>query len=952
MLFSYIFAKYFNISVMFMKILTAFILSITISNCVQSQIITVDPPFPTADEPATIYFDATGTALEGYTGDVYAHTGVTIDENQWQYVIAGWTENIPKAKLTRVEPNLYSLNLVPTIRNYYEVPASDQITELCLVFRSSDTDLQTSPDIFYDVYGLELAIVITQPETSSFIVQLDDTVHVEWNTNLADSSFLYLDDQLIFADTGSSFSYDIPVTGYGTKEVTAIAKDALFTVSDQFKFFVRKEVTVEALPEGIRDGINYMNDTTVVLCLYAPEKEYVFAWGDHSNWELSDDIYMKRTPDGDRYWIEITGLEPQRQYIFQYFIDGDSRLLVGDMYCEQVSDPWNDHFISPETYPNLPEYPEDKTVFIASVFQTAQDAYQWQVDNFSPPKKEDLVIYELLIRDFVETHDYITLIDTLDYLDRLGINAIELMPFNEFEGNSSWGYNPNFYFAPDKYYGPRHTLKAFIDECHSRGIAVIMDMVLNHSYGSPFVQMYYDYENNRPAANSPWYNQESNFPYADANWGNDFNHESLETQALVDSINSYWMSEYKVDGFRFDFTKGFSNTIHGSNDPWGSNYDADRVRLLKRMTDEIWERNPNAFVIFEHLANNNEEKELADYGIMMWGNLNGSYNEATMGYNENGKSDFSWISYQKRNWNEPNVVGYMESHDEERLMYKNLMYGNSNGNYDITDLNTALRRQELAANFFFTIPGPKMIWQFGERGYDYTINYNPWDPDANDCRLCEKPPRWDYLDNWHRRNLWYTYASLIDLKKNFDVFETTDFELDVRPAMKKIKLTNPEMSVVVLGNFDTGEAEIDPDFYFTGTWYDYWTGDSLEVSDVNEKIMLQAGEYRLYTSKKLTTPAFVGIQDHETSVDPFKVHIYPNPASSELHILLSSESGNKRVDIELLDLTGARVKKIESKVISRGLNQIQTNISGLKPGIYFLKIEIEGRSKVEKLIIQ
>ena len=99
------------------------------------------------------------------------------------------------------------------------------------------------------------------------------------------------------------------------------------------------------------------------------------------------------------------------------------------MYCEQVSDPWNDQYISPETYPNLPAYPEGKTDFIASVFQTAQDAFQWQVENFTPPKKEDLVIYELLIRDFVEKHDYNTLIDTLDYLERLGVNAIELMPF-------------------------------------------------------------------------------------------------------------------------------------------------------------------------------------------------------------------------------------------------------------------------------------------------------------------------------------------------------------------------------------------------------------------------------------------------------------------------------------------------------------------------------------------
>jgi glycosidase len=917
-----------------------------------AQIITIDPPFPTADEPAIVYFNAIGTALEGYTGDVYAHTGVTIDGDDWQYVIAGWTENIPKAKLTNIEANLYKLDIDPTIREYYEVPTSGEITELCFVFRSSDSQLQTSPDIYYDVYESELAVVITLPETNALIVQLDETIHVEWSTNMADSSFLYIDDEKVFADTGSSFQYDIPVTTIGARWVTAIAKSDTEIVADSFYYYVRSEPIVEALPDGIRDGINYMNDTTVVFCLYAPEKQYVFAWGDHSNWELSEDIYMKQTPDGDRYWVEITGLEPQRPYIFQYFINGDPTQLVGDMYCEQVSDPWDDQYINPETYPNLPPYPDGKTVFLASVFQTAQDDYQWQVENFTPPKKEDLVIYELLIRDFVEKHDYNTLIDTLDYLNRLGVNAIELMPFNEFGGNSSWGYNPNYYFAPDKYYGPRNTLKAFIDACHSRGIAVFMDMVLNHSYGAPFLQMYYDQEHNRPAANSPWYNQESNFPYADANWGYDFNHESLATQALVDSINSYWMSKYKIDGFRFDFTKGFSNTIHGPEDPWGSNYDADRVRLLKRMTDEIWERNPDAVVIFEHLANNNEEKELADYGILMWGNMNSAYNEATMGYNENGKSDFSWISYQKRNWNEPNVVGYMESHDEERLMYKNLAYGNSSGDYNITELNTALNRQALAANFFFTIPGPKMIWQFGERGYDYTINYNPWDPDANDCRLCEKPPRWDYMDNWHRRNLWYTYASLIDLKKNLDVFETDDFELDVRWAMKKIKLTSPEMSVVVLGNFHTGEAEIDPDFYFTGTWYDYWTGDSIVVSDVNEKIMLQAGVYRLYTNKKLTTPAFVDVEEHIIDNQFIKLGLNPNPAKTQLYVIIENDRQLSDADIYFYDMIGKKVKELKNVQLSNGLNQITADVKSLKPGIYFVRVELGSQSIVEKLIIQ
>ena len=159
---------------------------------------------------------------------------------------------------------------------------------------------------------------------------------------------------------------------------------------------------------------------------------------------------------------------------------------------------------SSTTYPNLKPYPTGKTTGIVSVLQTAKPAYTWQVNNFSRPNKQNLIIYELLVRDFTAAGNFQTLTDTLSYLQRLGVNAIEVMPFNEFEGNSSWGYNPDFYFAPDKAYGPENVVKKFIDECHKRGIAVIMDMVLNHSFGSsPMVQMYWDGMNNIPQQTIP-----------------------------------------------------------------------------------------------------------------------------------------------------------------------------------------------------------------------------------------------------------------------------------------------------------------------------------------------------------------------------------------------------------------------------------------------------------------
>ena len=105
-------------------------------------------------------------------------------------------------------------------------------------------------------------------------------------------------------------------------------------------------------------------------------------------------------------------------------------------------------------------------------------AYNWQNTNFTAPENKNLLIYELLVRDFVQKRNYQTLIDTLGYLDKLGINAIELMPPGEFENNESWGYNPSFHMALDKYYGTPEKFKEFVDSCHGRGIAVIVDMVL------------------------------------------------------------------------------------------------------------------------------------------------------------------------------------------------------------------------------------------------------------------------------------------------------------------------------------------------------------------------------------------------------------------------------------------------------------------------------------------
>ncbi len=812
---------------------------------------------------------------------------------------------------------------------------------MAFVFRSEDSQLTGRDvgglDIFVDVYEPELGIVIIEPGNNEVIVQPDDTIPVRVAGNFSDSLFLYVDDQLIQQTDELSITDTLIAESTGKHWVKAMAKNDTGMVADSFYYYVRGEVVVEALPGDIRDGINYMDENTVTLCLTAPGKEFVFVIGDFNNWQLEENYFMKMTPDGENWWLEIDGLVPQQQYIFQYFVDGE--IKIADPYAEQISDPWNDQYISDDTYPGLIEYPEGKTTGIAAVLQTSQEEYQWVIEEFNSPPPEELVVYEILIRDYTEQHTYEALKDTLGYLKRLGITAVELMPVNEFEGNSSWGYNPSFYFAPDKYYGPGNKLKELIDECHQMGMAVIIDMVLNHSYDqSPFVQLYFD--GDKPTEENPWYNHEHNFTNPDAQWGNDFNHESQYTKYLVDSINAYWMGEYKVDGFRFDFTKGIGNNIKGPDDPWGSNYDADRIALLKRMADEIWERNPDALVILEHLSENSEEKELADYGMLMWGNLNHNYSEASMGYNSAGKSDFSWISYKKRGWANPHVVGYMESHDEERVMYKNVSYGNSNDDYDITDTNTAINRVAMAATFFIPIPGPKMIWQFGELGYDYSINFNG--------RLGEKPVRWDYYQQSRREFLYNIFKELINLKKKYDVFKTEDFTLNVNGEMKQIQLDDDEMNVSIIGNFGVAEGTINADFQHTGIWYDYFTGDSLLVSNIPQEIELQKGEFHLYTDVKLSTPETGLGVDEVSDFSSLIVKLYPNPTSGYFSLELDID-GTNSLSVSLYDHNGRFVQSLDQSEVS-GKTTLSYKHS-VPAGLYFVSVLTESERAFFKLVV-
>jgi glycosidase len=896
----------------------------------QAQTIWTEPSLPTADSPLTVYFDATGTALEGYDGNVYTHTGVNLTDNNWQYVIGSWGDNNTQPQLVSEGNDLYSLEITPDVYSFYAVPETESITGLAFVFRGAEGSPQTA-DLFIDIYATGLAVSFVKP-AAPLLVPENDSIDVEIQANQADSVLLEINGHIVSKVAGNSLTYSFEAQNENPINwMVAIARDGQVEARDSTYYIIRPEVNIAEMPPGMHKGANYLDDETVTLVLQAPGKSFVYALGDFNNWDINNDYFMNLDPDGEHFWITIGQLIPGKPYIYQYFIDGE--IKVADPYTEQTSD-INDKYISPTIYPGLIAYPDGKADGVASVFETAQKPFDWQDENFTPPKQEDLVIYELLIRDFADENSYATIRDTLDYLKNMGVNALELMPVSEFEGNSSWGYNPSFYFAPDKAYGPKEELKSLIDAAHQKGMAVFMDLVLNHSYDqSPLVKMYSVGGN--PTDDNPWYNAEC--PHEPYCWGNDFNHESIYTQAFVDSVNAYWIQYYHIDGFRFDYTKGFTNNGN-------LNYDPDRINLLKRMADEIRAVDEDTYVILEHWADNNEEKQLVDYGMMVWGNVTYAYNEAVMGWHEDGKSDLSWASYKERGWDEPGVVIYMESHDEERLMYKAMQWGNQqNPEYDVRDLTIALERGGTAAVFLFAIPGPKMIWQFGELGYDYSIEY--------DCRICPKPVRWDYFDDYRRRFLYDVYGALADLKTRYDVFETDDFDLDVEGALKKVVLRGLDMDAVVLGNFDVNAGEIIPSFTKTGTWYEYITGSTLEVAGVDDPITLQPGEYRIYTSEEIQ-PANLNVGFLELAQDAGQPLVYPNPSSSDFHINLELNASGW-VNVVVYNSRGQMVEAVANEQLDSGSYRFTWQPApNLKKGIYFIRIVNEGHSHIEKVLYQ
>jgi 1,4-alpha-glucan branching enzyme len=944
------------------KILLNFLLLLPFIGIAQ---VTTNPSPILIDESVTITVDlnSSDTDCNGISNPtkVYAHLGVGNDSDEYGIAVVGnWGQDDGIGEMTNNGDGTWSITFTPN--TYFSLTSAEEstVTKMGMVFRNIDGTQELKAtgctNFIFNIGAFQVNMINPSPSGNGIIV-----------VNSGGST------QILAQNTGGPANYELFANGTSvhTQNNTTFYNGYLFSnltenqscelvitqsgtsITKSFSIIVNNTIT-EALPSGLKDGINYntTDPTKATLVLNAPNKDFVYVAGSFNNWNPTSAYAMKKNNSTDQFWLELTGLTSQQIETYQYWVgdvspiaNSPSLVKTADPYSPLVLSPFDDPYIPASTYPNMPTYPAGQEREV-TVLQTDQTPYNWQVANFTKPNEEDLIIYEVLIRDFDAERNFQNIIDRIDYFKTLNINAIELMPIMEYEGNESWGYNTAFHMAIDKFYGTQEKFKTLVDICHQNGIAVILDIAFNHAFGrNPMVRMWMDDPDGDgwggPSTDNPYFNV---FPTHSYSVGNDFDHSSTYTRDYVKQVVGYWIDEYKIDGFRWDLTKGFTqncgNGTYDGNEGCTGNYQQDRVDVLKEYADHSWSIDPDHYVIFEHLGSDNEEKEWANYrldegkGVMMWGIMNSPYGELTMA--QSGDKNISRMGHTAHSgFNGPRVVGYAESHDEERLMYKNVAFGNtSNGSHNVQDLNTALSRMSALGAVTVMVPGPKMIWHFGELGMENSIFTCPDGSYDNDgCKLSTKPqPQWaeNWLTDALRSQIYEDWSKLHKLKIEEPVFEgdyaITSGNLTPRIDVFDNSIPSSELkNVIILANFDVVSQNINTNFPsgVTTTWYDLMdaTGNTT-VSNSAASISIPAGQFRILGNK----PTNVLSVDEEAL---FGFSIYPNPSHTSFSVNVNVSN------IEVYDLTGKLVKSFKGDFTRTDTFDIST----LNSGIYMVKVQ-------------
>lgn len=792
----------------------------------------------------------------------YAHTGITYGGTSWQKAPT-WRGGEDKYKMTKNADGNWELKITPDMYTYYGVPETTEITQLCFVFNdgpkgSLEGKTAEGQDIFVNLAeaGLAASIQTSMPEISSKGEKITLSCHATQTAALT----LSLNGKTVQTANGTELTYTTTLSAEGNYGFEFVAKTATEEATAEAFTCVPQAPAKANRPAGVLNGIYYdKNDQTkVTLCTYAGSKtepaQHVFVVGDFNDWTINNDYQLSQATDSAYFWITLTGLTPKQEYAMQYVVvraDGVVK-YISDLYSEKLLHPL-DQYEPSKIDPTLMPYPEKGRDYV-TVIQTGKEPFAWSdaTLNFKRPDKNNLVIYELWVYDHTPMRSIAGLMERLDYLENLGVNAVELMPVTEFDGNENWGYSPNHYFALDKAYGTPEQLKTFIDECHKRGIAVILDMVFNHATGLNPMNKLYPYGTD--LKNNPWFNVTA--PHPD-NVYEDWNHDFAPAHAMFTRALQYWIREYKVDGYRLDLSHGICGAKYNAVENLTDYYE----KGVKAVADD-------AYMILEHWGTNinSDRPKLVNAGMLCWNNTCNAFEQTAMGWLKDGDS-FAEA-------NKDGYISYPESHDEERAFFKAKQWGDG----DMTT-NEATRVGRVPLNMAFAtlLNGSHMFYHFAELGYDNSKYQNAagkWGTDNEygikaevqeevkmQAKMRPENAGW-FRKGSVRMDAYKKTAQAIQLRTRLmpEVFEGNPTAA-ILGSGKMVRTIQWGSDVFVAGNFSATTAQT-----FTlpsGTWYDYY----LNGTTASGTITLQPGELKIYTGTKVSLPQVPEYFDFAMGID-------------------------------------------------------------------------------------
>jgi 1,4-alpha-glucan branching enzyme len=576
---------------------------------------------------------------------------------------------------------------------------------------------------------------------------------------------------------------------YGAHRLTARAVTSSGTLLDSTEFWRVPAMENQPRPRGLSYGATDHGDGTVSFALYAPGKQFVELVGDWSD----EPEAMHRAPDGS-WWLTLD-LAPGT-YRYQYLIEAG--LSIADPYAVEVD--WT----TPDGRKGWePQHAQ-------TVIHVGADPFAWTANDYQRPGLDELVIYELYIEDFAPGEGFAGIIDRLDYIADLGVNAIEPMPWHPWPGDESWGYNPAFHLAVEQLYGTPEELKALIDAAHNHGMAVIIDMVLNHAaWSSPIYQLYgNDYDA------SPYFRAHTGH-----NWGfPKIDQRSPAVKRYAADIIRHWITDFRIDGFRYDATRwtGWS----GYND-WGASWFAYVAKSIDRRNIQIAEHLP-----IEPPLITGTEMDTGWHAEYRW-RIREMLNSATLNPDALAEAlDATRVGFTAQRQRIP----YTESHDEERVVRDLRLAG--------FDEPEVFRRAGLAMAITLTTPGIPMIYAGQEFG------------EATDKRVGWNPLNWSLLNQAPNRQLHDLTRRLIRLRVAHPALRGDRCEILVNDGNTGLAVyqrgTGAEQVIVAL-NFGRGEVSTTINLDEAASWQDAITGSDVEAGALS--VSLQPGEARVWATR-------------------------------------------------------------------------------------------------------